>query len=113
MVISQHGLLTTIGYRMGPNAPIYYALEGSVAVGGVSIRWLRDNLQILSDASDSEKVAKKASKTGEVYFVPAFSGLYAPYWRKDARRYIFETYLTVYCKRNLRVINLPAAWRNF
>nr|XP_018914333.1 PREDICTED: glycerol kinase-like isoform X1 [Bemisia tabaci]XP_018914334.1 PREDICTED: glycerol kinase-like isoform X1 [Bemisia tabaci]XP_018914335.1 PREDICTED: glycerol kinase-like isoform X1 [Bemisia tabaci]XP_018914336.1 PREDICTED: glycerol kinase-like isoform X1 [Bemisia tabaci] len=88
MVISQHGLLTTIGYRMGPNAPIYYALEGSVAVGGVSIRWLRDNLQILSDASDSEKVAKKASKTGEVYFVPAFSGLYAPYWRKDARSVI-------------------------
>lgn len=85
--MSQHGLLSTVAYKMGGSSPTVYALEGSIAVAGAAVRWLRDNLNILKDVSESWRLAQRAHPTGEVIFVPAFSGLYAPYWRKDARRY--------------------------
>ncbi|CAB0039812.1 unnamed protein product [Trichogramma brassicae] len=84
-VFSQHGLVTTVAYQLGPNAPVVYALEGSVAVAGSAIKWLRDNMRMIKDVQDSEHLAANVLNTGDVYFVPAFSGLYAPYWRKDAR----------------------------
>ncbi|XP_025836775.1 glycerol kinase-like [Agrilus planipennis] len=87
MVDSRHGLLTTVAYQMGPNEPPVYALEGSVAVAGAALSWLRDNLTVLSDFDQAQKLAEEAESEngGEVYFVPAFSGLYAPYWQPDAR----------------------------
>ena len=83
-VHSWHGLLTTVGYRLG-DAPPVYALEGSVAIAGALIQWLRDNLGIISSASEVEALARTVEDTGGIAFVPAFSGLYAPYWRSDAR----------------------------
>ncbi|XP_060520699.1 glycerol kinase-like isoform X2 [Cylas formicarius] len=88
LVQSGHGLLTTVAYRLGPDKSPVYALEGSVAIAGVSIRWLRDNLKLLDDAAESAEMAQNVGEAGEVVFVPAFSGLYAPYWRKDARSVI-------------------------
>uniref|UniRef100_A0A023F8S9 Probable glycerol kinase n=1 Tax=Triatoma infestans TaxID=30076 RepID=A0A023F8S9_TRIIF len=88
LVLSSHGLLTTVGYKMGADAPVIYALEGSIAVAGVAVRWLRDNLQILNDVKDSKPLAENSHSPGDVVFVPAFSGLYAPYWRQDARSVI-------------------------
>ncbi|KOB71154.1 putative glycerol kinase 3 [Operophtera brumata] len=85
-VHSTHGLLTTLAYKMGPDAPPVYALEGSIAVAGGGMKFLRDNLHLIKDvAQDTEHIAGQVFSTGDVYFVPAFSGLYAPYWRKDAR----------------------------
>ncbi|KAK5640490.1 hypothetical protein RI129_011301 [Pyrocoelia pectoralis] len=86
-VNSTHGLLTTVAYQMGPNAPVTYALEGSVAVAGAALSWLKDNMSILSDLNDAEEIAKGADSMNgaDLYFVPAFSGLYAPYWHKEAR----------------------------
>jgi glycerol kinase len=83
-VRSRHGLLTTVAYRMG-DAPAVYALEGSIAVTGSAVQWLRDQLGIISGASQSEALARQVDDNGGVYFVPAFSGLFAPYWRSDAR----------------------------
>jgi glycerol kinase len=85
IVQSTHGLLTTVGYKMGPKAPAVYALEGSVGVAGAAIRWLRDNLGIASSYEELDEMAGSVKDSGGVYFVPAFSGLYAPYWRPDAR----------------------------
>ncbi|XP_057324291.1 glycerol kinase-like isoform X2 [Microplitis mediator] len=84
-VYSSHGLVTTVAYKLGPDSPAYYALEGSVAVAGAAIKWLRDNMKLIKDVHESEHLAEKVFSTGDVYFVPAFNGLYAPYWRKDAR----------------------------
>jgi glycerol kinase len=84
IVRSKNGLLTTVCFKFG-NEPARYALEGSVAVTGSAIQWLRDQLQIISSAPDIEDLAKSVSDNGGVYFVPAFSGLFAPYWRTDAR----------------------------
>lgn len=84
-VYSSHGLVTTVAYKMGPNSPAVYALEGSVAVAGAAIKWLRDNLKLIKNVNESEDLAQSVFSTGDVYFVPAFNGLYAPYWRKDAR----------------------------
>lgn len=84
-VQSQHGLLTTIAYQLGPDKPVIYALEGSVAIAGALIRWLRDNLGIISDSSYVETLANSVDSTSETYFVPAFSGLYAPHWDPNAR----------------------------
>ena len=84
MVRSQNGLLTTVCYRFGDAKPVY-ALEGSIAVTGSAIQWLRDQLGIISGAAHSEALARQVSDNGGVYFVPAFSGLFAPYWRSDAR----------------------------
>lgn len=83
-VFSEHGLLTTVCYRIG-DQPARYALEGSIAVTGSLIQWLRDNLGLFSAASDVEKLAAEVDDNGGAYFVPAFSGLFAPRWRSDAR----------------------------
>ncbi|KAK4056167.1 Glycerol kinase [Microbotryomycetes sp. JL221] len=80
IVKSSHGLLTTVAYKAGPNAPVHYALEGSVAVGGSSINWLRDNLGIINNAKECSRFAEEVEDTGGVYFVTGFSGLFAPYW---------------------------------
>ncbi|WP_214411625.1 glycerol kinase GlpK, partial [Sphaerisporangium fuscum] len=84
LVRSKHGLLTTVGYQFGDDKPVY-ALEGSIAVTGSAVQWLRDQLGIISGASQSESLARQVEDNGGVYFVPAFSGLFAPYWRSDAR----------------------------
>ncbi|XP_032685803.1 glycerol kinase isoform X1 [Odontomachus brunneus] len=84
-VYSSHGLVTTVAYQLGPNSPAVYALEGSIAVAGAAIKWLRDNMKLIKDVHESEHLAQSVFSTGDVYFVPAFTGLYAPYWRKDAR----------------------------
>ena len=84
IVRSSYGLLTTVCYKFG-DQPARYALEGSVAVTGSAIQWLRDQLQIINKASDIEALAQSVPDNGGVYFVPAFSGLFAPYWRNDAR----------------------------
>jgi glycerol kinase len=83
-VQSQNGLLTTVGYKLG-DAPAVYCLEGSIAITGALVQWLRDNLQIIDKSSDIEPLARTVTDNGDVYFVPAFSGLFAPYWRSDAR----------------------------
>ncbi len=84
IVRSSNGLLTTVAYRLG-GEPAKYALEGSVAVTGSLVQWLRDNLGIIRDASEIEALARSVPDNGGAYFVPAFSGLFAPYWRSDAR----------------------------
>ncbi len=81
---STHGLLTTLGYKLG-NAPAVYALEGSIAIAGALVQWLRDNLQLISTSNEIETLARTVDDNGDVYIVPAFSGLYAPHWRDDAR----------------------------
>ncbi|WP_407646253.1 glycerol kinase GlpK [Gordonia iterans] len=83
-VFSDHGLLTTVCYRLG-DEPARYALEGSIAVTGSLVQWLRDNLGLIGRAADVEALAAQAEDNGGVYFVPAFSGLFAPRWRPDAR----------------------------
>jgi glycerol kinase len=84
MVPSPSGLLTTMGYSFA-GAPPVYALEGSVAVTGSAVQWLRDQLEIIRSASEVESLAATVPDTSGIYFVPAFSGLFAPYWRTDAR----------------------------
>ncbi|PRP79198.1 putative glycerol kinase 3-like [Planoprotostelium fungivorum] len=84
-VQSTCGLLTTVAYQFGPSSKPAYALEGSVAVAGVGLKWLRDRLGVLRSFEDIDAEASKTDTTGDVYFVPAFSGLFAPYWREDAR----------------------------
>jgi glycerol kinase len=81
---STSGLLTTLGYKIG-NQKAVYALEGSIAVAGALVHWLRDNLGLIRQSSDVETLAKTVEDNGGIYFVPAFSGLFAPYWRSDAR----------------------------
>ena len=83
-VVSKNGLLTTVGYRIGGQKAVY-ALEGSIAVAGSLVQWLRDNLGIIRTAPDIEALARTVPDNGGCYFVPAFSGLFAPYWRPDAR----------------------------
>ena len=84
IVRSKAGLLTTVCYKFGDEKP-HYALEGSVAVTGSAVQWLRDQLGIIKNASEIENLASEVADNGGVYFVPAFSGLFAPYWRSDAR----------------------------
>ncbi|WP_449278593.1 glycerol kinase GlpK [Leucobacter sp. GX24907] len=84
IVRSSNGLLTTVGYQLG-DSPAHYALEGSIAVTGSLVQWLRDQLGIISSASEVERLANDVPDNGGVYIVPAFSGLFAPYWRPDAR----------------------------
>lgn len=98
-VPSKSGLLTTLGYKIG-NQKAIYALEGSIAVTGALVQWLRDNLGLIQASSDVETLAKTVEDNGGIYFVPAFSGLFAPYWRSDARgaivgltRYIHKGHL--------------------
>jgi glycerol kinase len=83
-VQSKNGLLTTIGYKIGNRKPVY-ALEGSIAIAGALVQWLRDNLGLIEKSSDVETLAQTVGDNGGIYFVPAFSGLYAPYWKDSAR----------------------------
>ena len=96
-VLSANGLLTTVCYKLG-DAPQIYALEGSIAVTGSLVQWLRDNLGMFADAPDIEKLALQVEDNGGAYFVPAFSGLFAPYWRQDARGALLG--LTRYVTKN-------------
>jgi glycerol kinase len=98
-VPSTSGLLTTVGYRIG-SARAVYALEGSIAITGALVQWLRDNLGLIQTSSEVETLAQTVEDSGGIYFVPAFSGLFAPYWRSDARgaivgltRYIHKGHL--------------------
>ena len=84
IIHSKNGLLTTVGYKLGDAEP-HYALEGSIAVTGSLVQWLRDNLGIINSAEEIEALALSVEDNGGAYFVPAFSGLFAPYWRADAR----------------------------
>lgn len=81
---STFGLVTTVGYKLGDAKPVY-ALEGSIAITGALVQWLRDNLGIIETSGDIETLARKVADNGDVYFVPAFSGLYAPHWQEHAR----------------------------
>lgn len=83
-IASEQGLITTVGYQISGQAPVY-ALEGSIAIGGALVQWLRDNLGLISEAPEVEDLAAQVEDNGGIYFVPAFSGLFAPYWRSDAR----------------------------
>jgi glycerol kinase len=83
-VTSMNGLLTTLAYKIGDH-PAVYALEGSIAIAGALVQWLRDNLGLISRSADVENLAGSVEDNGGIYFVPAFSGLFAPYWRADAR----------------------------
>jgi glycerol kinase len=83
-VPSTSGLLTTLGYKVGDQKAVY-ALEGSIAITGALVQWLRDNLGLIQSSAEVEALAKTVQDNGGIYFVPAFSGLYAPYWKSDAR----------------------------
>jgi glycerol kinase len=83
-VQSKAGLLTTLGYKIG-EADAVYALEGSIAITGALIQWLRDNIGLIEKSADVETLANTVEDNGGIYFVPAFSGLFAPYWKSDAR----------------------------
>ena len=96
LIHSKFGLLTTVAYRFG-DKPAQYALEGSIAITGALVQWLRDNLGIIQQSSDVEVLARTVTDNGGVYFVPAFSGLYAPYWKASARGVI--TGLTRYANK--------------
>ncbi|MEU8529393.1 MULTISPECIES: glycerol kinase GlpK [Streptomyces] len=98
-VPSKNGLITTVGYRIGAERPVY-CLEGSIAITGALVQWFRDQLGIISDAAEIETLAASVEDNGGAYIVPAFSGLYAPYWRADARgvvtgltRYVTKAHL--------------------
>ncbi|MGB9800521.1 MAG: glycerol kinase GlpK, partial [Thermanaerothrix sp.] len=95
-VPSKSGLLTTLAYKIG-NQPAVYALEGSIAITGALVQWLRDNLKMIESSKDVEALARTVEDNGGIYFVPAFSGLFAPYWRSDARGVIVG--LTRYINR--------------
>jgi glycerol kinase len=84
LIHSKFGLLTTVAYKFG-DKPAQYALEGSIAISGALVQWLRDNLGLIAKSSDVETLARTVTDNGGVYFVPAFSGLYAPYWKTSAR----------------------------
>jgi len=97
-VPSNKGLLTTVLFQLGPNQSTYYALEGSVAVAGMAVKWLRDNVKLINSAPELDALAEKVQDCGRVYFVPAFSGLLSPYWRNDARGVIVG--LSLYSTRS-------------
>jgi glycerol kinase len=84
LVRSNNGLLTTVNYQIEGEPPVY-ALEGSIAIAGALVQWLRDNMAMFENSEDIEELASEVEDNGDVYFVPAFSGLFAPYWRSDAR----------------------------
>jgi len=116
-VPSKHGLLTTVAYKFGPNAQTVYALEGSVAVAGSGINWLRDNMGMIKSASEIDPLVESVNNTGGVYFVPAFSGLFAPYWRSDAtgllcgltqhstRAHVVRAFIKAVCFQNMEVLD--------
>ena len=85
LVHSTHGLISTVAFQLGPTAAVSYALEGSVAIAGAGVAWLKDNLRIIDSARDVEPLARSVPDTAGVCLVPAFAGLFAPHWRDDAR----------------------------
>jgi glycerol kinase len=107
---STNGLLTTLGYQIGTEQAVY-ALEGSIAVTGALVQWMRDNLKLISSAPDIETLALTVKDNGGCYFVPAFSGLFAPYWRSDARGVIVG--LTAYITKGhiARAVLEATAWQ--
>jgi glycerol kinase len=109
-VQSKNGLLTTLGYKIG-NQPAVYALEGSIAITGALVQWLRDNLGMITSSPEVEALAKTVDDNGGVYFVPAFSGLFAPYWKSDARGVIAG--LTRYVNKGhiARAVLEATAWQ--
>ncbi|MFY1675368.1 glycerol kinase GlpK [Plantactinospora sp. WMMB334] len=109
-VVSRHGLLTTVGYRIG-DRPATYALEGAIAVTGSLVQWLRDNLGLISSAPEIEELAGTVEDNGGCYVVPAFSGLFAPHWRSDARGVIAG--LTGYVTKGhlARAVLEASAWQ--
>ncbi len=109
-VQSKSGLLTTLGYQIGSQPPVY-CLEGSIAITGALVQWLRDNLGMIKSSVEVEQLAATVEDNGGVYFVPAFSGLFAPYWRSDARGVIAG--LTRYVNRGhiARAVLEATAWQ--
>ena len=109
-VPSKSGLLTTLGYKIG-DQPAVYALEGSIAITGALVQWLRDNLGMITSSAEVEALAKTVDDNGGVYFVPAFSGLFAPYWKSDARGVIAG--LTRYVNKGhiARAVLEATAWQ--
>ena len=107
---SKSGLLTTLGYKIGKE-PAVYCLEGSIAITGALVQWLRDNLGMIKTSPEIEELAKTVDDNGGVYFVPAFSGLFAPYWRTDARGVIAG--LTRYVNKGhiARAVLEATAWQ--
>jgi glycerol kinase len=110
VVPSKSGLLTTLGYKIG-DQPAIYALEGSIAITGALVQWLRDNLGLITSSADVEALAKTVDDNGGVYFVPAFSGLFAPYWKSEARGVIAG--LTRYVNKGhiARAVLEATAWQ--
>jgi glycerol kinase len=110
-IVHSESLLTSVGYKLG-DQPATYVLEGSIAVTGALIQWLRDRLKIIDSAPEVEELAKSVDDNGGVFFVPAFSGLFAPYWRDDARGVIVG--LTGYVNRGhiARAALEAAAWQS-
>jgi glycerol kinase len=110
MVTSSAGLLTTVAYQLGRTPPVY-ALEGSIAVAGALVQWLRDNLGLIEKSADIERLARTVSDNGGIYFVPAFAGLFAPYWKSDARGVIVG--LTGYVTKGhlARAVLEATAWQ--
>jgi glycerol kinase len=109
-VQSEHGLLTTVGYRVGNEAPVY-ALEGAIAVAGSLVQWVRDNMGLIRSAPEIETLARTVDDNGGCYFVPAFAGLFAPHWRSDARGVIVG--LTGYVTKGhiARAVLEAVAWQ--
>jgi len=110
IVPSKSGLLTTLGYKMG-DSPAMYALEGSIAITGALVQWLRDNLGMITSSAEVESLSKTVEDNGGVYFVPAFSGLFAPYWKSSARGVIAG--LTRYVNKGhiARAVLEATAWQ--
>ena len=107
---SKSGLLTTLGYKIG-DQPAVYCLEGSIAITGALVQWLRDNLNMIEKSEDIEALAATVEDNGGAYFVPAFSGLFAPYWKSDARGVIAG--LTRYVNKGhiARAVLEATAWQ--
>jgi len=103
-------LLTTVAYQLGRTPPVY-ALEGSIAMAGALVQWLRDNLGLIEKSSDIETLARTVSDSGGIFFVPAFAGLFAPYWKNDARGVIVG--LTGYVTKGhiARAVLEATAWQ--
>ena len=110
IVTSSAGLLTTVAYQLGRTPPVY-ALEGSIAMAGALVRWLRDNLGLIEKSADIEVLARTVTDNGGIFFVPAFSGLFAPYWKNDARGVIVG--LTGYVTKGhiARAVLEATAWQ--
>ena len=110
-VQSKSGLITGLGYKIG-DQPAVYMLEGSIAITGALVQWLRDNLKMIQAAPDVEELAKSVDDNGGVYFVPAFSGLFAPYWRSDARGVIAGLTRYVNAGHIARAVLEATAWQS-